>query len=281
MVVVGEVPPGVRKALVAGGYQVVETDLLEDLAEAGQVAAPGEMPVVVLQGASDGAGVIRGDLDQGPPVVVLVDGPDEIRDALARGAHDILVASFDPDELLARIGAAVRTARLKTEVRDLARTDPLTGLFNRRFLDDHLAKASSLARRLHSPLSLLMIDIDRTRRINDEHGRAAGDEVLAEVARRVLRGLRGEDVAGRWSGEEYVVVLPATSVDGAWTLAERIRSSVCDEPIAISGHGEVVVTVSVGCAEGFGTDVEEQLRRVHRALDDAKTAGRNRVVVGS
>lgn len=278
---VGDVPPGVRKALVAGGYEVVETDLLEDLAEAGQVAAPGEMPVVVLQGAADGADVVEADPDQGPPVVVLADGPDEIRHALARGAHDILASSSDPEELLARIRAAVRTARLRTEVRDLARTDPLTGLFNRRFLDDHLAKVASLARRLHSPLSLLMIDIDRARRINDDHGRAAGDEVLAEVARRVLRGLRGEDVAGRWSGEEYIVVLPATSVDGAWTLAERIRSSVCDEPIAISSHGDVVVTVSVGCAEGFGTDVEDQLRRVQRALDDAKAAGRNRVVVGS
>lgn len=266
---------------MAGGYEVVETDLLEDLTEAGQVAAPGEMPVVVLQGPSDGADVVEADPDQGPPVVVLVDGPDEIRRALARGAHDILASSFDPEELLARIRAAVRTARLRTEVRDLARTDPLTGLFNRRFLNDHLAKVASLARRLHSPLSLLMIDIDRTRRINDDHGRAAGDEVLAEVARRVLRGLRGEDVAGRWSGEEYIVVLPATAVDGAWTLAERIRSSVCDEPIAISSHDDVVVTVSVGCAEGFGTDVEDQLRRVHRALDDAKAAGRNRVVVAS
>lgn len=282
VVVVGDVPPGVRRTLEAAGYKVIETDVLERLAEVEQVLAPAERPVVVIRGPSDdavGAEEPDGDPDVGPPVVFVVDGPDEVAGALALGAHDILRVPVDPAELEVRIAAAARTARLRTEVRELARTDPLTGLFNRRFVDDHLAKASSLARRLHTPLSILMIDIDRTRRINDQHGRAAGDEVLAEVAHRVLRALRGEDVAGRWSGEEYIVLLPATSADGAWTLAERIRSSVCDEPIAISDDDDVIVTVSIGCAEGFGDDVEDQLRRVHRALDEAKTAGRNRAVV--
>lgn len=282
MVVVGDVPPGVRRTLEAAGYKVIETDVLERLAEVGQVLAPAERPVVVVRGPFDEAGgaeAAGGDPEVGPPVVFVVDGPDEVADALARGAHDIVHVPVDPTELVVRVAAAARTARLRTEVKELARTDPLTGLFNRPFLDDHLAKASSLARRLHTPLSILMIDIDRTRRINDEHGRAAGDEVLAEVARRVLRALRGEDVAGRWSGEEYIVLLPATSADGAWTLAERIRSAVCDEPMAIPGGGDAIVTVSIGCAEGFGDDVEGQLRRVHRALDEAKTAGRNRVVL--
>lgn len=281
---VGDVPPGVRRTLETAGYKVIETDVVDRLAEVEQVLAPAERPVVVLRGSIDGADPVvgpDGDPERGPPVVFVVDSSDQIPAALARGGHDILRVPVDRGELVARVAAAARTARLRTEVRELARTDPLTGLFNRRFLDDHLAKASSLARRLRTPLSILMIDIDRTRRINDEHGRAAGDEVLAGVAHRVLRALRGEDVAGRWSGEEYIVLLPATSADGAWTLAERIRSSVCDEPMTISGAGDVIVTVSIGCAEGFGDDVEDQLRRVHRALDEAKTAGRNRVVVGT
>ena len=108
--------------------------------------------------------------------------------------------------------------------------------------------------------SLLLIDVDRTRRINDEHGerrrrhRAGGGRPPDPVA------LRGEDVAGRWAGEEFVVLLPHTELDGAWRLAERIRASVCDEPVDLGDGRDVMVTVSIGCAEGFGDDPDDHLR---------------------
>ncbi len=138
--------------------------------------------------------------------------------------------------------------------------------------------AGSMARRLRTPFSLLMIDVDRARRINEDFGHNAGDAVLAEVARRIASGLRSEDVAGRWSGEEFLVTLPHTPLDGAWRLADRIRAAVCDAPISLGGGDDVMVTVSVGCAEGSGDDIEHQLNRAQTALDEAKSAGRNRVV---
>src|SRR5438067_8677670 len=119
-----------------------------------------------------------------------------------------------------------RTSRLTRETQDLAvlsRTDPLTGLYNRRHVEEHLAAAASAARRHHQPLSVLFIDIDRFKAINDQAGYEAGDEVLRAVADRVRAALRTEDVVGRWGGDEFLAVLAATDLTGAKTVAERIR----------------------------------------------------------
>lgn len=269
MVVVGGAPE-VGELLTAAGFTVEVVEQLDDVdVGSGPVAVVVTSPIRHV-----------GLRELGPPVIAVVEGGDEVATAIRRGAHDVVRAPAMASELVLRLRAAAMVSNLRTEVRAMARIDPLTGLSNRRFLDDHLAKACSLARRLGKPLSLLMIDIDRTRRINETLGRAAGDLVLAEVAQRVMRGLRGEDVAGRWSGEEYVVLLPHTPVEGAWRLADRIRASVCDEPILldIDGHEDVVVTVSIGCAEGFGDNLDEHLERTQSALDEAKAAGRNRVI---
>ncbi len=271
MVVVGEAAEWGEHLTVAG-YDVEVVDHLDD------VDAEHDPVAVLVSGPLRHVGL----RELGPPVIVVVDDEAGLAAAVSRGAHDVVRAPVIPAELLIRVQSAATATRLRTEVREMARTDPLTGLSNRRFLDDHLAKACSLARRLGKPLSLLMIDIDRTRRVNETFGRAAGDLVLAEVAKRVMRGLRGEDVAGRWSGEEFVVLLPHTPVEGAWRLADRIRASVCDEPIALGleGHDDVVVTVSIGCAEGFGDNLDEHLLRTQSALDGAKAAGRNKVIAG-
>lgn len=264
MLVVGEVGPDVTDAVSTAGYEVRPVGSLEDVAAGGAVA-------VLVDGPAPG-GAAGGLEGLGLPVLVVVEadggGVDE---ALAGGAHDVVRRPLVPAEVRARLRAAGAVA-------DAARTDSLTGLATRRHVDEHLEMVSSMARRLRTPFSLVMIDVDRTRRINDEHGHTAGDAVVAEVARRVSAALRSEDVAGRWSGEEFLVMLPHTPLDGAWRLAERIRASVCDEPVALGAGADVLVTVSVGCAEGFGDDVEEHLRRAAAALDDAKAAGRNKVV---
>jgi len=190
----------------------------------------------------------------------------------------VVLTTASPAEVLARVRAAEQTATSLRELQALSRTDELTGLANRRRLDEHLEIMSAMARRQKSLFSLLLIDVDRTRRINDEHGHDAGDAVLADVARRIVAGLRTEDVAGRWHGEEFVVLLPHTELDGAWRLAERIRASVCDEPVDLGEGRDVMVTVSIGCAEGFGDDLHDHLRRAQAAVDEAKAAGRNKVV---
>lgn len=265
-----EAGPAIDAALDAAGYA---TTAVAGLAE---VPAPGpDAPVAVLLG-QDVPHVGLADL--GIPAIVVVAAAPAIDDALRRGAHDVVRLPLEPQELVARVRAAERAAVLAWQVRELRRVDPLTGLPNRRHLDDQLEMMSSMARRLRAPFSLLMVDIDRTRRINDELGTAAGDAVVAEVARRIAAGLRGEDVAGRWSGEEFVVLLPHTALDGAWRLADRIRASVCDRPVLLDDGRDVLVTVSIGCADGYGDDRADHLRRVHAALDDAKAAGRNRVI---
>jgi diguanylate cyclase (GGDEF)-like protein len=216
------------------------------------------------------------------PIVVLTGRPDVDR-ALKLGAHDYVRKPYELTELVARVAAALRTRRLHDELRrreaqldDLVRKDSLTGLANRRHLDEHLKMLGGAARRQHTPLSVLLIDLDRFRRVNETEGHAVGDAVLRAVGHRIVLQLRAEDVAGRWSGEAFLVALPATALDGAWTLGDRIREAILD-PIIVGEGTTVVVTASVGCASGDGTDAEDLVRRAEGALDRARAAGPNQI----
>lgn len=280
-VAVGPGTEGVAAALAAAGYTVVEVARVDDV-EVHGAAAP---VTVVVRWPVPHIGL--GEL--GVPVLALVDAGDggdhggadvagAIHEATERGVHDVVLSTAGPAEVVARVRAAERTATGMRELQALSRTDELTGLSNRRHVDEHLEMMSAMARRQRSMFSLLLIDVDRTRRINDELGHEAGDAVLVAVSRRIVAGLRTEDVAGRWHGEEFVVLLPHTDLDGAWRLAERIRASVCDEPVDLGDGKDVMVTVSIGCAEGFGDDLHDHLRRAQAAVDEAKTLGRNKVV---
>jgi diguanylate cyclase (GGDEF)-like protein len=176
-----------------------------------------------------------------------------------------------------------RTSRLSREIRMLtvlSGTDSLTGLPNRRHIEEHLAVAGSAARRHGQPLSLLFIDIDSFKRVNDESGYEAGDEVLWAVGDRVRVALRAEDVVGRWGGEEFVAVLPTTDLPGALSVAERIREAVAEEVIPIE-NGDVSVTVSIGCASGGADDPSDLIRQASHAVREAKAAGKNQVVAAA
>jgi diguanylate cyclase (GGDEF)-like protein len=162
--------------------------------------------------------------------------------------------------------------------------DPLTGLYNRRHLDDRLAAELAAAQRHGRPVSLLMIDIDHFKEVNDDHGHLAGDEALKMVA-FVLRGaVRKEDVLARYGGEEFVVVARETVLEGAHALAERIRRAVERSHCAWQGRElgvtvSIGVTVSVGLTEFVqGRSERELLEAADRALYLAKQQGRNRVV---
>jgi diguanylate cyclase (GGDEF)-like protein len=178
----------------------------------------------------------------------------------------------------AMIRCLQRTSRLTRETHELgvlSRTDPLTGLPNRRYVEEHLAAALSAARRHHRPLAVLFIDIDDFKRVNDRFGYEVGDDVLRAVGERLRITLRTEDLVGRWGGEEFLAVLPAADLAGALASAERVRAAV-----AIAGAGgdhDAPVTVSVGCATGAG-EPAELIRRASRALRQAKLGGKNRVV---
>lgn len=186
-----------------------------------------------------------------------------------------------------RLGRAVIFAdvtaqvRLREELRRRAETDPLTGVANRRRFHQALEIECIRFTRGHDPFSLLMIDLDNFKDINDRYGHPAGDAVLFSIAQRLLIGLRKTDLLARYGGEEFSILLPETRIEGAGVIAERIREAVCQTPIDVEGH-PIRVSVSVGVASHSNDreiDPQILLKKADLALYRAKATGRNRVEV--
>jgi two-component system cell cycle response regulator len=281
-----------RRQLEEHGFRVVEAD---DGAQALRLCRE-RFPSVILLDVEmpelDGHQVLaelKGDPRLADTPVVFLTGrtkTDDVVEALRLGAHDYLRKPFDHAELIARVTAAARVKALHDELQRraeeldrMSRLDALTGLHNRRHLDEHVRATVSAAKRRKQWLAVLMVDVDHFKEVNDSLGHAAGDEVLCEVARRLTRALRAEDVPGRWGGEEFLVLLPQTDPDGAAVVAERVRSLIAKGPVKLA-DGQVPVTVSVGLASGLGPDGDDLVHRADTALYEAKAAGRNRVVSG-
>lgn len=162
----------------------------------------------------------------------------------------------------------------ETELARLAATDPLTGVWNRRHGQELVTAVAAHARRHAGPVSLLMLDIDRFKAVNDTYGHLAGDQVLAEIARRLLENLRSTDMVARWGGEEFVILLRDCALEQALAIAEKIRSRIADSPF----DDVSAVSVSVGVAERRqDDDLTSWLARADSALYKAKRAGRNAV----
>jgi len=195
-------------------------------------------------------------------------------------SHPDAAAFDDRAELLARLLAnctvpAIERSRLER----LSVTDSHTRAFNRRYLVPRLEEEMARAGRQSSSLSLLMMDLDRFKRVNDAHGHAAGDRVLKEFADRVRMATRVQDALVRWGGEEFVLVMPDTNAELAAQVAERIRADVAATPIAAGEDVEVGQTVSIGVATWDGAEAPGALeRRADEAMYEAKGAGRNRVI---
>ncbi len=164
---------------------------------------------------------------------------------------------------------------------EMAITDQLTGLHNRRYMESHLGTLVEQAASRGKPLSLLVIDIDYFKSVNDSFGHDVGDDVLREFATRVRKSIRGIDLACRYGGEEFVVVMPDTDMAVAAVVAERIRRRIASEQFQISqGAGALDVTISIGLAALAHPDDSAAtiLKRADQALYRAKRDGRNRVV---
>jgi two-component system, cell cycle response regulator len=204
------------------------------------------------------------------------------------GVNDYLMRPIDKNELLARARSQVRKRRYTERLRDnvqnsieMAITDALTGLFNRRYMESHLAGLLEQATARGKPLAVLVIDIDYFKSINDSRGHDAGDDVLREFALRVKRSIRGIDLPCRYGGEEFVVAMPETDMVVAAMVAERLRRRIAAEPFAIhEGSNSIPVTISIGLAALRGADdsAAALLKRADQALYRAKRDGRNRVV---
>ena len=192
-------------------------------------------------------------------------------------------------ELLARLRTQVLRKRYTDALRDsiqhtmeMAIMDGLTKLYNRRYMTNHLNSLMASAREKERPLSVLLMDIDFFKSVNDTHGHDAGDEVLEEFSQRMRKNTRGIDLVCRYGGEEFVVIMPDTDHSLAMVVAERIRKKVSEKPFIIhKGRQMIDVTVSIGLASSFrGEEAQDDLmKRADEALYQAKHEGRNRVVV--
>ncbi|MHC0054423.1 diguanylate cyclase [Actibacterium sp. D379-3] len=226
---------------------------------------------------------------------VLMVVPDGAREAAAMaldlGANDLVGAPFDPQEMALRLDTQLtrkhQADRLRASVKDglrLAVTDPLTGLFNRRYALPHLGHIADRAGTTGRPYAVMLLDLDRFKRINDRHGHAAGDKVLEQVARLLSSNLRPVDLIARIGGEEFLVALPDTPPDQARATAERLRQQIDGAPILLpGGTGTLRISASIGVAicEGGGCDVDILLARADAALYEAKAEGRNKVTISN
>ncbi|HYP90316.1 MAG TPA: GGDEF domain-containing protein, partial [Polyangiaceae bacterium] len=177
------------------------------------------------------------------------------------------------------LGGALRMATLVEESRWMATTDALTGLLNRRAFLESTGREVARAKRYNDKLSVILLDVDHFKHINDRRGHAAGDMVLSAVGKLLNSALRTCDIVARWGGEEFVLVLPSTGLEGAEQTAERVREMLEHANIK-DGNGDVIpVTASFGVA-GYnpGENLEHIIDRADRAMYLAKSGGRNRVV---
>jgi two-component system cell cycle response regulator len=226
------------------------------------------------------------------PILLIAEDIDLIRVAkglVELGANDYLIRPVDRQELLARTGTQIRRKRLQDRLQQnyqrglsLALTDPLTGLYIRRYGEAHLDELIERVNQHVTNAAILLFDVDHFKRVNDTHGHDAGDDVLRELAARTINTVRSVDLAVRWGGEEFLVVMPDTDLANAVVVAERLRTAVAKDLFTIRSSGEKLgVTISAGVVAAIAgaDDRDRLLKRADDALYCAKSTRRNRVVV--
>src|SRR5687767_14474682 len=232
-----------------------------------------------------------------PTVLAITARSDQRLRALNAGARDFVAKPVEPLEILTRIHNMLEVRLLNLEAKNHGRvleqlvqdlqeqavTDPLTGLLNRRLLQEFLPREVMKANRHGTSLAVIMVDLDFFKRINDAFGHEAGDLVLRKVAGTIKNTFRGSDVACRYGGEEFVLILPGATLDGARQKAEAIRVSIAGLELIQRERALGRVTASLGVAiyPDHGADADELVRAADAALYAAKEGGRNRVVVAN
>ncbi len=222
------------------------------------------------------------------PILIMIDENDTalLAKGLEIGATDYLVMPIDPNELMVRGATQIRRKKFQDELKNsyvqsvtMSITDPLTNISNRRYFDIHSVNLLNTAKAQNKVISLLMVDIDFFKKINDTYGHQAGDVVLREAASRLLYSVRASDLCARYGGEEFVVVMPGTNAQEAQVIAERIRSSMESTKFAIEAQGLAIdCTCSIGLSSlQEGDEVSTLLGRADKALYMAKNNGRNQV----
>ncbi|MDR6431949.1 PleD family two-component system response regulator [Brucella pseudogrignonensis] len=228
------------------------------------------------------------------PIILIVnedEGSLVVR-ALELGVNDYVMRPLEKLELYARLRTQIKRKCYNDLLRQslhrtitMAVTDSLTGLHNRRYLDTHMPVLLTRATGRERPLTVIMIDFDHFKRVNDQYGHDGGDDVLREFAARLRKKIRGMDVMCRYGGEEFAIVLPDTDLAAAAAVAERIRDAVSEEPFLLAGgKHQIAMTISIGIASlrlMGGDTVEALFARTDAALYEAKKKGRNRIVLSA
>ncbi|MEM9668757.1 MAG: PleD family two-component system response regulator [Pseudomonadota bacterium] len=289
------VEENVKKAAQLAGYLNMAGHNAVTMHEQGVPDGSGT-DVMVLSLAQDSYDPLRlcaqfriGDRTRAIAIIVICDqySEDKAVRALELGASDIIQAPVDPQELVARVMTQTRRTRYVDLLRrrvdrgiELSIIDPLTGLYNRRYMTSQLDQLIQRSAQGGAPTSVVALDIDHFKSVNDTMGHEAGDRVLVEFSERLKKSVRPQDTVCRQGGEEFLVIMPETSVDAACSVAERVRQSVAADPFTFGNDGaEVSVTVSAGVAsnELGASSTDDMLKRADEALYEAKKSGRNQV----
>ena len=282
---------------IADELAVEHRPVIEADPERALMAVRARADLLIVNIASDGfdglrlAAQIRSDESTRHVPILTVFEPSERARAmkgLEIGVNDLIARPIDPEELAARARTLIRQKRYTDFLRnnldnslELAVTDPLTGLHNRRYMTGQLANLVKRATLGGDPVAALLVDIDHFKRINDGFGHDVGDEVLREFAVRLATNVRAIDLPCRAGGEEFVVIMPDTALDAAHRVAERLRLHVSGSPFHVAGVQDLMhVTISVGvaCTLGAGDTPEALLKRADEAVYEAKAQGRNTVI---
>lgn len=222
------------------------------------------------------------------PVIVLTskDDPSSKVQGLEKGAHDYITKPFNEKELIARVKVHLKIKTLQDELKKknamlqkISITDELTKIYNRRYFMQRLKEEYLRAVRYNEKISLILMDLDDFKHVNDNYGHQAGDNILMKVARLMKLQLRACDIIARYGGEEFIVILPYTDCHGACTLAERIRVALEANPFKFSKK-TVIVTLSAGVAsypEHKSISYEDLIKKADEALYQAKNKGKNKV----
>lgn len=277
------------------GYSVEHSTSIDD---ATIKALDGDFHLILVDDRVGGNDVLRfcsqlrssGVTRHSPILIMLDDGDTErLAKVLDLGVNDYLVRPVNKNELTARAKTQIRRKQFEDNLSQqyeksltVAVTDSLTGLYNRRYLETYFEELSSDLRGGGKPTSLLIMDVDHFKAVNDDYGHAAGDEVLRGLTQRVLSGIRGFDTAIRLGGEEFVMLMPNVDGGSAVIAANRLREMIDVTPFEIDDKGQTLkVTMSIGVAAGAADEIalNDLLERADQALYTAKNGGPNRVEV--
>jgi two-component system, cell cycle response regulator len=287
----------IQRRLERAGYHVLTAQNGQEAVEIARASLPDIVILDVMMPVMDGleaCRLIKADASTRDIPVIFLSARDETDvkvSGLSLGANDYISKPFKAEELLARVDVAMRMKRERDQLRvtaeeereraelaqERAMTDALTGLLNRYGLQRVLAYEHAEARRYSRPLSSLMIDLDNFKTINDTYGHSAGDTALRQVAAILTEVVRRSDMVFRYGGEEFLVLLPETDLDGAASLAEKIRAAAA---ASLFGDGTQAfhLTLSAGASSLFDSESgNDMIARADVALYQAKEQGRNRV----